>query len=779
MHLKREAMALFFLALATMLFELILTRVLSVVFWYHFSFLAISVAMLGITVGSTLVYLYPAFFGLGGPQGGTPLTLRRVAQGAIAFAWAAFLSYPAQLQLTHAFSSQPDSAWQTPLFLIFVLIPFALSGMSISLLLTYRLRSAGLLYAVDLTGAALGCLLVPGLLSTFTPSQIMWLACLLPLLAGWVVDAPDAGRKVSSGVLSALVIVGAALGGMPLKVIKEHPAENYLYELWNSYSRVTVREQAASPLWLAHYQGPPIQAHNILIDGGAGTDVLQSDGDFSKLDYLATDITSAVYHLKRNMKVLVIGCGGGRDVATALHFGNTDVSTVEMNSNTLSLLRGPLSAYSGHLLDKVRVFQEEARSFLSDHGEKYDVIEMSLIDTSAAVASGAYLLTEHSLYTQEAWTLILGHLKPDGIFSVTRNLYGGWPQEVHRCLTLARQALASQGVTDPRRHVILFEGHLAPHGNPDAATGMVTLLVSPTPFSEDVLARARQTETRLGIRERDFTRGNVGAFEAKILDPATYQDALREAPVDISPPTDDRPFFFFPTKLDDVFKFGKGNQTALFYHKSVGLLMQLLCWVSLLLLGLVVLPLGLKRRPPPALHMTYFAGVGLGFMLVEVALMQMLSLYLGHPFYSLVAVLAVLLLASGTGSFLSRKQWVQAHPVGVMVTLVGLIALVGATHSLWAGLGGPLWLRLTVSTLLVTPLGLLMGMPCPLGFALLSQNEAEAAWCWGLNGAAGVLASVMAILLALLLGLKMVMLLGACAYALSALALWRGGHGST
>ncbi|MBS2036710.1 hypothetical protein JST97_17100 [bacterium] len=773
MQLKREAAGLFFLALATMLFELILTRVLSVVFWYHFSFLAISVAMLGITVGSTAVYLYPNFFGLGGPEGGTPLTLKRVAQGAHAFAWAAFFSYPAQLQLTQAFSAQPAAVWQTPLFLILVLIPFALSGMSISLLLTYRLRSSGLLYAVDLTGAALGCLLVPCLLTGFTPSQIMLLACLLPLVAGWVVDRPDATRKGSSALLALLVLVGAGLGGMPLKVVKERPADPYLYDLWNSYSRVTVREQAASPLWLAHYQGPPIQSRNILIDGGAGTDVLQSDGDFSKLDYLATDITSAVYYLKKNASVLIIGCGGGRDVATALHFGNTDVSTIEMNSNTLSLLRGPLAAYSGHLLDKVKVHEEEARSFLSGHTESYDVIQMSLIDTSAAVASGAYLLTEHSLYTQEAWTLIMHHLKPDGVFSVTRNLYSGWPQEVHRCLTLAKQALASLGVTDPRKHIILFEGRLAPHGNLDAATGMVTLLVSPTPFSDEMLARAHETETRLQFRERDFTRGNIREFELKILNPDTYADSLREAPVDISPPTDDRPFFFFPTKLDDLLKLGQRNQTALFYHKSVALLVQLLFWVSLLLLGLVVLPLAFKRRPPPSLHLTYFAGVGFGFMLVEVALMQMLSLYLGHPFYSLVAVLAILLLASGTGSFLSRSQRLQSHPVLVLLTLVALISLVGITHSLWAGIGGPLSTRLMISTLLVTPLGLLMGMPCPLGFALMSKNETEAAWCWGLNGASGVLASVSAILIALLLGLKTVMLLGACAYAVSALALWR------
>lgn len=568
MQFRREAAGLFFLALATMLFELILTRVLSVVFFYHFSFLAISVAMLGVTVGSTLVFLYPAFFGLGGPEGGTPLTLKRVSQAAHAFAWAAFFSYPAQLQLTQAFSSRPAAAWQTPLFLILVLIPFTFSGLGISLLLTYRLRSAGLLYAVDLIGAALGCLFVPALLTSLSPSQIMLLACLLPLVASWSVCKPDHLRQASSAVLSLLVLIGAGLGGIPLKYVKERPADNYLYDLWNSYSRVTVGEQAVSPLWLAHYQGPPIKSRSILIDGGAGTDVLESDGDFSKLPYLATDITSAVYHIKEHSKVLIIGCGGGRDVATALHFGNTDVSTIEMNSSTLSLLRGPLSAYSGHLLEKVKVYEEEARSFLSAHDQNYDIIQMSLIDTSAAVASGAYLLTEHSLYTQEAWTLIMHRLKPDGIFSVTRNLYSGWPQEVHRCLTLAKQALASLGVSDPRGHIILFEGRLAPHGNPDAATGMVTLLISPTPFSPELLARARQTETELQFRERDFERGNVKEFEAKILDPESYAASLQEAPVDISPPTDDRPFFFFPTKLEDVFRFGRGNQTALFYHKS-------------------------------------------------------------------------------------------------------------------------------------------------------------------------------------------------------------------
>lgn len=770
--LQRPAAGLFFLAMATMLFELILTRVLSVMFWYHFSFLAISVAMLGITVGSTLVYLWPQFFGLGGPEGGTPLTLRRASQSALLFGWAAFLCYPLQLQMTQAFSSNPGAAWQTPLFLVLVLIPFAISGVGISLLLTYRLRSSGLLYAIDLTGAALGCLMVPLLLNVANPSQIMLTASFLPLAASWAIESPTVARKAFSFVLALLALVGAGLGGWPLRCVKGLPPGKFIYDRWNSYSRVTVEDHPGSPLWLANYKGPPIQAKNVAIDGGAGTDVLGSDGDPRKLDFLATDITSAVYHIKQNAKVLVIGCGGGRDVATALYFGNTAVSTVEMNSSILWLLRGPLAEFSGHLLDKVKVYHEEARSFLSGHSENYDIIQMSLIDTSAAVASGAYLLTEHSLYTHEAWTLILRHLKPDGVFSVTRNLYAGWPLEVHRCLTLAKAALADLGVQDPRRHIILFEGRLASHDHPDVPQGMVTILVSLSPFSEELLARARQTETRLGLRERDFQRGNIGEFEQKILDPATYLDSLRQAPVDISPPTDDRPFFFFHMKTEDLLQISNGEYTALFYHKSTTLLLQLLFWVGLLLAGLVVLPLTVKRRPPPTLHMTYFGGVGLGFMLVEVGLMQMLSLYLGHPLYSLVAVLALLLVASGTGSFLSRQKAVQVRPLWVFLGLVLLIVTVGATHSSWSGLGGSLSWRLLVSSLLVVPMGLLMGMPCPLGFTLLSQNEAEAAWCWGVNGAAGVLASVGAILVALLFGLKAVMLLGAAAYALSGLALW-------
>lgn len=772
--LQRPAAGLFLLAMATMLFELILTRILSVAYWYHFSFLAISVAMLGITVGSTLVYLQPAYFGLGGPEGGSQRTLRRASQGALAFAWAEFLCYPLQLQMTQAFSSSPSAAWQTPLFLVFVLIPFAISGVSMSLLLTYRLRSAGLLYAIDLGGAALGCLLVPPLLNLANPSQVMLLASLLPLAASWAIEKPTLARKISSAVLTLLILAGAGLGGVPLRYTKGVSAGIYLYDLWNSYSRITVEDHPVSPLWLANYKGPPIRAKNISIDCGAGTDVLASDGDFRKLDFLATDITSAVYHIKQNAKVIAIGCGGGRDVATALHFGNQDVSTIEMNSSILWLLRGPLADYSGHLLDKVKVYHEEARSFLRGHPETYDIIQMSQIDTAAAVASGAYLLTEHSLYTREAWTLILRHLKPDGVFSVTRNLYAGWPLEVHRCLTLATAALANLGVKDPRRHIILFEGRLATHGNPDVAQGMVTILVSPSPFSEELLARARQAEVRLGFRERDFSRGNVGAFEQKILNPATYADSLREAPVDISPPTDDRPFFFFHMKTSELLQLRQGEYTALFLHKSTTLLLQLLFWVGLLLAGLVVLPLATRRRPPPALHITYFASVGLGFMLVEVGLMQMLSLYLGHPLYSLVAVLALLLVASGTGSFLSRRAGIQARPLWIFLSLVLIILSVGASHSIWSGLGGSLPFRLLVSSLLVVPLGLFMGMPCPLGFTLLSQNEAEAAWCWGVNGATGVLASVGAILLALLFGLKFVMLLGAAAYAVSGLALWKG-----
>lgn len=756
-----------------MVFELVLTRVFSVIFWYHFSFLALSVTMLGLTVGSSFVYLFPAFFGLGQPEGGSRLTLERAAQAALGFATSAMLSYPLQLQLTQAFGSGAGALWQTLCFLLVLLIPFAISGIGIALLLTYRLRSAGWLYAVDLTGAALGCLLVPMFLQFLNPSQVMLVATLFPLLACICIQPPSTGRWVASVALLLVALLGAAGGGMPLKVIKGQPSPPYIFDLWNSYSRVTVEDRPAVPLWLANYQGPPIESKNITIDGGAGTDVLASDGDPTRLSYLATDITSAVYHLKKNAEVLVIGCGGGRDVATALHFGNQPVSTIEMNSNILWLLQGPLKAYSGNLLDKVTVYHDEARSFLEQHQGKYDIIQMSLIDTSAAVASGAYLLSEHSLYTHEAWTSILRHLRPDGVFSVTRNLYPGWPLEVHRCLTLAKVSLANLGVEDPRSHIILFEGRLREHNSPDAATGMVTLLVSPTPFSPEMLERARQTEVVLQIRERDFQRGNIGKFEALILNPATYAQALLEAPVDISPPGDNRPFFFFHLKLENILAgIGKGDYTALFYHKSMALLLQLLFWVSLLLLILVFLPLAVRRRPPPRQHILYFAGLGLGFMLVEVGLMQMLSLYLGHPLYSLVVVLALLLVASGLGSYLSRLAWIQRRPLWMFFGLILLVSLIALTQSFWTQLSGSLAWRVAVSACVLIPVGILMGMPCPLGFSLLSQNEAEAAWCWGINGAAGVLASVLAIMIALLSGLQAVLWAGVLAYGLSGLALW-------
>lgn len=750
----RQLLAIFALACSTLIVELVLTRAYSLVFYYHFSFIAVSMAMLGLSAGSVLLFLRP--------QWNTAARVESsVARCSAALAVSMGACYVAQIHVPHVFRPGLGGFAATCLFLLLVSIPFVLSGLAIAMLLTRPGASTSALYAADLAGAATGCLAVPLLLSVTDPSTAVFTAATMAAAVAWLL-ASGPGPLLLTLALAGTTAGLGVHGGLSFPYVKGKPDIPFEYVGWNSFSRVTVSSQGSMPTWLSYWNGPVADSLNVRIDANAGTDIIHSSGNFRELQFLAYDITNLVYHLRSHAKVLILGCGGGKDAATALSFGNTDVTAIEMNNLIVGLLNGRYRKYSGNLVQQARVVWNEARSYLRDDPNRYDIIQMSMIDTTAAVASGAYLLTEHSLYTVEAWTTILAHLKPDGIFTVTRNRYHGWPLEVDRSLALAVEALRRLGVRDPRRHVALFTGSYKAVNDPNAPTGLTTILVSRSPWSDQDLQRMKDLE-QFRFSESDAVRGNLEPDREKLLDPATYEAALADAPLDISAPVDDRPFFFFHIKPGQLLS---GNYTALIYHQSILILPQLLVGVTLLSAVLLGAPLlGRARRPGVRLS-AYFGAIGVAFMAVEVALLQVLSIYLGHPLYSMVVVLFSLLLASGVGSLLSSRLPSRL----VLPALCGLLLLEMLVYPPILALSGVNALgRVGVSLLLTAPLGCLMGMAFPLGLGEVHRREPEsAAWCWAVNGAASVFTSVITLLVALLFGLRSIFAVGLLAYALAA-----------
>jgi len=770
---------LFVVAFATLMFEILLTRIFSVTLWYHFAFFAISVAMFGLTAGALLVYLRPAWFPL-------ERTEPAMAWSAAGFGVAAALAVIAHVALP---TSTP---WRLSITYLLALVPFTLVGICICLALTRYPRATNRLYAADLAGAALGCAGVIGLLNVLDGMSAVLITAAVALVSALVL-APPAERRLRLGAaaLIAVASVTATLNNhalrrqqplLPIQWVKVGKETPPLYERWNAFSRITVHADAPdTPVgWglspLMPFEGKVDQAW-LRIDGFAGTLLTRFDGDLRKVDYLRYDISNLAHHLRPRARTLVLGAGGGRDVLAALVFGSPGVVAVEMNGVTLDTVNRRYGAYTGNLdrVSGVRFVRDEARSWTARSREQFDIIQASWIDTFAATASGALALTENSLYTLEAWNLFLDRLSPGGVLTFTRSFTPQDQREAARLAALARATLLARGVADPERHIFLAVNEN--RRSWESVAGNATLLVSASPFSREDVTRMVQVCTSMGFSLVLSPGGEDRSHP--LIRAAASGKGLADWPYRLDAPTDDRPFFF---NLLSLYKLGDpavGRTTDA--HASVASNLVILAVTVVALLALCIgAPLALVRRAdetrPGWQLVAFFALIGLGFMAVEIGLLQRLALFLGHPIYAISVVLAAILVFSGCGSFLSaavaaRGPHAPALVIAALGILVGLAALLVPAMAA-AAQSAPTAARIALSLAALAPLGLLMGMAFPFGAARAHATHASTAlpWLWGVNGAASVLGSVLAAMVAIEHGISANLWLGAACYLLAAAA---------
>jgi len=743
-------------SLATLLLELTLTRLFSATMFYHFAFLAISLALFG--SGASGVFIYVAR-----PPRDEDGASSLLAVFSALFAATTVVSL--LVILAHPLSpARPSLATLGSLGWIYgaAALPFFFSGCVITLAISVWAKEISRLYLFDLGGAAVGCLaLVPALFLLGAIDAVL-LAAVLAALGGLVLT----GRKWLLGVLAAtlgLLAFNHATDTIALRQSKGLSEEGIVFSRWNSFSRVTVAETADPDRLL------------IFIDSDAATVLFRDAGDTNRHPELRDRIESLAYHLGGRDRVLVIGPGGGVDVMIARQHGASDVTAVEVNPLVARdvMSTEPFLGYSGHLYEQpgVRLVVDEGRSFLRRSPDTYDLIVASMVDTWAATAAGAFALSENNLYTVEAFSDYLDRLSPEGILSMTR-----WreepPVQLLRLVSLGRAALAARGVTDAGRHFAIVRG-------PDEGMPLTTanVLLKKTPFSEEEIDRVHVFARRLGL-EILYTPRALPANDLTRL--ITAPDPARvwgSHPSDVSPPTDNSPFFFQTARLGQVFQKrwtqGEWRRTNLGTLVLFGLVGLTLLGVALFILGPLLLVrgrlLGTQRRGRLG-FLLYFAALGAGFIVVEVVLVQKSVLFLGHPAYALTVVLFALLVFSGLGSLVSGRVPTSALPralramVVVVVVLIGLAVL--ALHPLFYGLVHlPAPWRVLITVAVLAPLGLALGMPMPTGIRLLHERApALIPWAWGVNGAASVLGSVGAIALAMVWGFDHALLVAAALY---------------
>jgi spermidine synthase len=786
---------LFLVTAATLMLQLIQTRILSVVAWYHLAFFVISIAMFGLTAGAVWVYLRRERF--------TEATLSHdLGYHTAAFAATAALSLAVQLTLPPLSQASLLSALIWAELAIALSVPFFFSGVVVSLALTRSPYPIGFVYGVDLIGAALGCLGVLLLLDLVRgPTAVLWVATTVAaaaiLFSRSGIGTAPAGRLPFAWLLRRpaallLMLAAAALandlaapGGLHPQFVKGkiERLDQRIFEEWNSFSRIVVFETGnprphmwgPSPTYVA--EDWPTAQRGMNIDGAAGTTTYGVAGEVERAGFLRYDVTNLAYFLPGLDKAAVIGVGGGRDLLSARLFGVSEVTGVEINPILARLLtREPgFAPFSGiRDMDGVSIETDEARSWMARSEETYDIIQMSLVDTWAATGAGAYSLSENGLYTVEAWRTFLERLEPNGVFTVSRWYAPSRPEQTGRVVSVGMAALFESGATEPRRHIFL------------ASSGRIAnLILSPEPLSPaalDALERAAaEMEYTVLIDPR---RPSMEPVLREIVESESREALERHTAaqtLDLTPSTDDRPFFFNQLPLYDpirtirlAFVTGEAGVVSGNLFATATLLILFLI-SAVLVLATIVVPLrpvirDVGRRLAWG-GTAYFSLIGMGFMMVEIGLLQRMSVFLGHPIYSLSFVLFSIILATGIGSMISDRvpldgprrlfAWAVAIALYLLVLPLWLPAILLTFD------GAALPVRAGLCVLTIAPVGLLMGFGFPTGMRLISAvDRRPTPWFWGINGAAGVMAASIAAASSIAFGIGTTFILAAACYLL-------------
>jgi spermidine synthase len=773
------AAGLFLVTFATLVLEVLDSRLLSVLTWYHLSFFAVSLAMLGMSAGAVRVFL-------AGDAMRGHAARAQLGRYAVFFAISVPVSHvvnlcvPIPTATSHAVMEFVSLMVATAS----LAVPFYLSGIVVTLALTRAGAQIGRIYAWDLLGAAAGCLAVVPLINSTNLSSAAFVAG-AAAAAGAAALHRFAGRRVPGAVWMlaaaclALAIVNARVEhGLTVTMAKNRPMVTGgltpARTAWNSHSFVIIQRPEVGHvfLWGAGAAAPEQRARLawVVIDGEAGTPITEWDGSRSSLEWVSHDVTTLPYHLRRG-KAAVIGVGGGRDVLSALWAGNVEITGIEINSILVDVLTRTHRDFA-KIADTpgVRLVHDEARAFLTRTDERYDVLQMSLIDTWAATGAGAFSLTENGLYTREAWQLFLSRLTRGGVFSVSRWFNASNVSETSRLLALGVASLLDRGAESPREQLVMV-----------ARKSVATLVLSPSPLTDGDRATIEGLAGRedFQILVSPWHRGASPSLD-RIVDSGSEEAlnaAVQHADFDFSPPRDRRPFFFNmlrPTRFAKAFDTPRGG-VIWGNIRATGTLV-LLFVVATIGVALVILwPLLRRGRLPMpgrtfAAALGYFAMIGCGFMLIQVAFLQRFSVLLGHPTYTFAIILFSMILFAGVGSMISdhvsldsrRYRWIPAAIAAVAT--VEVLALPAAFEA-----GAPMALagRTAIVLAFTAPLSTFLGFCFPIGMRLVGQHSDEAtAWMWGVNGACGVLASIVAVAISMWIAIDANLVVAAALYAM-------------
>jgi hypothetical protein len=771
--------------MAVLSLEVALTRVFSFIMYHHFTYLVISVAMLGFGAAGT-------YLTVRNPKKEPSTSQHFLPKTATLFGLAVIGAivliprihfYPLDVYFYKDYSNVLSML----IIIILTATPFFFAGACIGYIIGSAGQTINRVYFADLVGAAAGCLLALLLINTIGAIAACFVSAALALL----VAALTATRRRAVHIIGLLLVAFSALGiarknVLPLYVPrhkqmfgKEHLIESVK---WDVIARLDVTRPVEVYYSfggaLSHnYTGPAQNARIIYQDATALTGIIQPTPTPNETASLGYYLQGAPYKIKPNADALIIGCGGGPDILIALYHGAGHVVGVDINPKMIKLLH-EYDTFAGRVFQRqdVELVIAEGRHFLSRDRRKFDVVQLSGVDTSAAQASGAYALSENFIYTIEAFDQYLGHLREDGIVNFSRP--PGW--QTLKIITMWVEALNRRGVSDPKDHIIVLNGE-GQHRIKVGDSWMVEegpwsqTLVKESPFTQQEVRRITRWTAQLGFEViyDPYTQRNNELEELIVADANQRRRLIDQSSYNIKPCSDDRPFYFQSYRWADLLQMNLLKKGGAHPPMALLILLGSLAIVTALSTVFIISPLRRHRyvaKPGGRAGIcAYFAALGVAFILLEISLLQKLAVFLGGPAYSMSITLFTILLTSGLGSFISRNWSASCFrllaiviPL-LVVAVIGELAVLGYAIPQLMFLSHPL--RAAAAVAMVAPLGLLMGMPFPAGLRHVDSYRPELnPWAWGTNACATVVGSVLCVLISSLAGFNATLLLGASIY---------------
>ena len=784
---------IFLLSLGVLLLEVSYTRIFSYKFYYYFTYAIIGIALLGLGSSGVCLMVFPRLRRLPAPRLIPAAGLVAGASAAIGYLVIAATRVDALKLMYSLFpvdvvtvAREGGKLW---LLCACLFVPFLAAGLAVASILLRDVDRVGELYGADLLGAGLGCALAVPLLGVLSPPGCVMLAGLAFVLAALPLAVRSRPLLALAVPLAGLMLLAAILSGRlpdpvpdPVKTMNPLGGPGpVLFSSWGPMFRVDVVPGFGGE------ESPRL----ILHDGLIASALHPFDGNPRALDALETDVRSIAFGvLPPAPRVLVIGAAGGHEILASLHFGAAHVTAVELNPVTLSLLTTHFASLTGHLADDPRVtlVNDEGRSFLRRAADRPDLIWLVAPDSYAAMnaaTSGAFVLSESYLYTEEMVLESMARLPPDGLLCVQFGEvdFERKPNRTARYLATAREAFRRLGITDFDRHVLVSTTR--------GFWTTATILLRRSPWTPEEVARFAERVAAVPgsvVRHAPGYANPDGAVERIVtLAPAALERWYADYPFDVRPVTDDAPFFWHFVPFHDaaapIARYGER-----WFEEGTGerLLLVLLTIVTAfavvaLLAPMVALHGAGRAIPHKLLAGVYFGAIGMGFMLVEVSLIQRFTLFLGFPTYSLTVTLCALLVSTGIGSLWAQRRvgelTVMLRALSVVLAVLVTFHAFGLPPILIRAIGWPLPARVALAALALLPLGACLGVFMPIGLRAVARTTAHpeefVAWSWAVNCFFSVVSSVLATILAMTIGFTAVLLTALAIYLVGITVLLR------